>query len=289
MKERQRKILEAPRFLMYPLGVVLFGAFAWDFFKERSGSSSALGSVIDTLEAAEQPFLFLFFGLFWLLLGALVIELVRREMTSAAEYRVDGRPILTLKSSNLVDLLVLVPIVLMFVAAMNLWVFAPETLLVQIDAPDAFGWMIFWFFYCLAHFLLVAFLVRALRNRPFFVATGQGFIYEPGGLSMGFVRWKDVSEVTETELVFGSGGGPAGAPYLSRALVITLRNPEHYASRLSAPMGWLQRLGSRYVNWQVDKAGDIVIDPRELRQRYADVRKVMVEMVGTNGGTIVFE
>lgn len=283
MNERQRRVVQAPRYLLYPMLVAGTGAFAWDLIENRTGPTSHLKSLIDRADAAAQPVLILLTGMFWILLGVLIIEFIHREVVDAADYRTVGRPVLTLRRSWITNFLFALPLLSVLVVGINLLLFAPDRLPAGFGSAGLFEWMILWFFYGLIHFLFVVLLVRIVRNRPIFAATDEGFICEPGGDSMGFVRWADVAGMIETDLLVG---GESGGMQWRRMMVVTLKDPEHFAARLIKPVRWLQGRSRRFVQWQIDRPGDIVIDPPEMGWRYPDVRKVMTDKIGAAGGTV---
>lgn len=287
MNERQRLIVHAPRWIMYPMILIGFGAFALDVIGDNTASNSHLMAIGDTLSTFDPAALVVLL-VFWLVLAAMFVEFIHHEISDALSYRAAGRPILELRRSRLITLLVLVPIAAAFVLAMDLYVLVPDALPYTVDRPDLMGWMVFAFFCALGHFVLIAFLTRAIRNRPVFVATDQGFLWEPGDLSMGFIRWMDVAGITESELIVGGVGVNNAGATTRRMLVVSLRDPERYADRFTAPIQWLKTLSSKFVRWQIERAGDVVIDPADLGGRYSDVRAVMVEKVRQAGGKVEF-
>lgn len=120
--------------------------------------------------------------------------------------------------------------------------------------------------------LLLGFLSMTLRRAPWFVLTPRGFLYAPGGMSPGFVRWEDVTELRETEIVSGRG---RRSPQLERVLAVGLRDPSKYSARYNPMLGALVRLGGQLYAAQTDGPADILISPADFGARYDEIRARM--------------
>lgn len=117
--------------------------------------------------------------------------------------------------------------------------------------------------------LLLGFLSMALRRAPWFVLTPRGFLYAPGGMPPGFVRWEDVTGLRETEIVSGRG---RQSPQLERVLAVDLRDPSKCRARYNPMLGALVRLGSQFYAAQTDGPADILINPADFGARYGEIR-----------------
>ncbi|MFD0724151.1 hypothetical protein [Lysobacter brunescens] len=120
--------------------------------------------------------------------------------------------------------------------------------------------------------LLLGFLSMAIRKAPWFVLTPRGFLYAPGGVSPGFVRWEDVTGLRETEIVSGRG---RQSPQLERVLAIGLRDPSKYSARYNPMLGLLVRLGGQLYAAQTEGPADILINPADFGARYDEIRARM--------------
>lgn len=120
--------------------------------------------------------------------------------------------------------------------------------------------------------LLLGVLSMALRRAPWFVLTPRGFLYAPGGMSPGFVRWEDVTALRETEIVSGRG---RRSPQLERVLAVGLRDTAKYATRYNPMLGLLVRLGGQLYAAQTEGPADILINPADFGPRYDEIRARM--------------
>lgn len=117
--------------------------------------------------------------------------------------------------------------------------------------------------------LLLGFLSMAIRRAPWFVLTPRGFLYAPGGMSPGFVRWEDVTGLRETEIVSGRG---RQSPQLERVLAVGLRDPSKYSARYNPMLGALVRFAGRFHAAQTDGPADLLINPADFGVRYGEIR-----------------
>lgn len=123
--------------------------------------------------------------------------------------------------------------------------------------------------------LMLGFVPMAIRGRPWFVLTPRGFLYAPGGMSPGFVRWEDVTSLRETEVVTAQARGKAKA---SRALAVGLRDPSKYSARYTPMLGALVRFAGKFYAAQTDGPADILIDPAGFGDRYDEILARMVAL-----------
>ncbi len=119
---------------------------------------------------------------------------------------------------------------------------------------------------------LLGFLSMAVRRAPWFVLTPRGFLYAPGGMSPGFVRWEDVTGLRETEIV---SDRRRRGPQLERVLAIGLRDPSKYRARYNPLLGALVRLGGKLYEAQTAGPADILINPSDFGARYGEVKARM--------------
>lgn len=282
MNSRQKTIIRVLQLIFYPIAAIMVIAFVWNFYVTMTGQ----GDVEILTEADRTPgtdwVAVVVVGLFWIVFLALLIEFLAREILRRNPRDHLGKPLVEIGRVN--SALRFLPVIVMipFVAGLNLILLQPETLDIdpgRISLPEL---MAFWLFHGVAHFLLVAFLLRAIRNRPFFVLTSKGFLYEPGDLSPGLIRWEDVTEIREAELL--SGQGAFAGPATRRTLVVGLRNPDAHRQRYTPLLGLLQKLSARVVSFQTDGPGDVVIFADDLGSRYEEVRDLMLTQAKATGG-----
>jgi hypothetical protein len=123
--------------------------------------------------------------------------------------------------------------------------------------------------------LLLGLLSMAIRNAPWFVLTPRGFLYAPGGMSPGFVRWEDVTGLRETDIVSGRG---RDSPRLERVLAVGLRDPSKYSARYNPMLAALVRMGGALYRTQTGGAADILIDPSHFGDRYDAIKARMIAL-----------
>lgn len=123
-------------------------------------------------------------------------------------------------------------------------------------------------------FLLIAFTVRTVRNPAWFVLTRKGFVYRPGDVSGGLVRWEDVVEIKEDAVL---GSGPPGGPTLRPTLVIVLRNGHRHNDGYNPLLAMVVRMGTGALRAQTGGRGDIYIDPTHFGARYEEVKALLHE------------
>lgn len=119
---------------------------------------------------------------------------------------------------------------------------------------------------------LLGSLSMAVRRAPWFVLTPRGFLYAPGGMSPGFVRWEDVTGLRVTEIV---SDRPRRGPMPERVLAVGLRDPSKYRARYNPLLGALVRLGGRIHGAQTGGPADILIDPAQFGARFDEIKARM--------------
>ena len=123
--------------------------------------------------------------------------------------------------------------------------------------------------------MMLGFLSMAVRRAPWFVLTPRGFLYAPGGMSPGFVRWEDVTALRETEIV---SARTRAKPRTERVLAVGLRDPAKYAARYNPMLGALVRLGGKLYEAQTEGPADILINPTDFGDRYDEILARMVAL-----------
>jgi hypothetical protein len=282
MNESQLRIIRAMQWVFYPVALVLLGAFAWDVVSDSESDLFATASGV--LGNVGDPFALGVVLLFWVVFAALLIEFVKREVTGAFKRSNLGAVLLEISAPKAVIRFLLPLIALQFVAGLNVIVFAGEFLEIDPGEADLAVQLVFWLFYGIGHFLFLAFLLRAVRNRPFFVLSDRGFIYEPGDLSPGLVLWRDVESLKEVDLLAGDTN--SGGPAMRRTLVVSLRDPDKYLTRFNPLLRLLYGLLIRVVRIQADGSGDIVVDAGDFGRRYDEARALMAQRVAKGGGAV---
>lgn len=116
-------------------------------------------------------------------------------------------------------------------------------------------------------FLSVYFLAQFFRNPVLFKADDKGFEYIPAGVSLGLVRWEDVSGLEEVEVKVVRGD----VPTYEKALAIILKNPDEYRQQFNAPLRKLMEISEQR------NKGTILIEPASLQGRYEEVKKYFEE------------
>lgn len=130
--------------------------------------------------------------------------------------------------------------------------------------------------------VLLGLLRRLVRDTPWFVLGERGFLYAPGDVGPGFVRWEHVTQLRETEIVANSRSGRAKA---TPVLAVGLRDPGRYQQRYNPALRMLVRLGAKLHAAQSGGAADIVIDPTHFGGDYPKVLERMRALhARANGG-----
>lgn len=276
MNSRQKTIVRILQLIFYPVAAIMFVAFVWNFV---SNPGDRIVEITDEPTAApvSDPVALAVVLLFWIVFLALLFEFLAREIFRLRPRSEMGRVILEIGASSaalrFVPLLAVIP----FVLSLNAMVFGVVQLDIDMQRVSLAEHLVFWLFYGIAHFLLVAFFLRAVRNRAFFVLTTKGFLYEPGDVSPGLIRWEDVSEIKEVELL--SSSTSFSGPGVRTALAVALKDPAKYNQRYTPLLGLLNWLLTKFIRYQTGGPGDIVLSADDFGMRYGEVKSRMMDGV----------
>jgi hypothetical protein len=119
-------------------------------------------------------------------------------------------------------------------------------------------------------FLIGVFARRLVAGEVTFQMDDEGFEYNPGGVSTGRVRWRDVASIEETTVLVGSA---SLGPSKDLALAVILRDPASYTARQPVALRPLLRLREELSQTP------LLIDPRDLGRDYTSVRDQMQELL----------
>jgi hypothetical protein len=197
--------------------------------------------------------------------------------------RIPSEAVLVLRRPRGVGAILPLAMVLVLVGGLVTLAFLPEDTLADFDLQNPFtDDLAFEFkamialFAGIAAFLIVAFTVRAVVNPPWFVLSRHGFLYRPGDVSAGLVRWSEISGIKPSEVLSGDGGyGPSIKP----VLVVTLKHPERYNANYTPLLRLMLRVLTPALRAQTG-GGDIFIDPSDFGADYDKVVALMREYSG---------
>jgi len=277
VNKRQLKILSVLQWISYPIAGIMLLAFLADFFGGyRYWTEVVWGSV----DRAVDPFAIIVLGIFFVVLVALIWQFLLNEFARVRQRRNAGKPLLELYPPRLATRFLFPLVALFFVVGLNAIVFVTGT----VDPAPA-GWeleplLALIFFYIVAHFLLIAFTLRAVRNYPFFIATDEGFIYEPGDMSPGMIRWSDISKGAEAAILT-SGSANIGGPRTGQTIVLSLKDPEAVFTAYNPLLRKINRLATGIIKYQSGGIGDIILAAEDLGRHYDDVRTLIRSKLGT--------
>lgn len=277
MNKRQLKILAVFQWVFYPMAAVMLLAFLADVFGGyRYWTEAVWGSV----DRAVDPFAIIVLGIFFIVLAALIWQFILIEFSRVRQQRKLGKPLIEIYPPRLATRFILPLLALLFALGLNAIVLVPGT-----ADLDPAGWeleplMALVFFYIVAHFLLIAFTLRAFRNLPVFVATDEGIIYEPGDVSPGLIRWSDISEGAEAALLT-SGSSNIGGPRTGLTIVLSLKDPDTIFSAYNPLLRGINTLATRVIKYQSGGVGDIILAAEDFGARYEEVRSLIRSKLGT--------
>lgn len=276
LNKRQLTIIRWLQWIFYPVAALMLLAFLADAF---SGERYWTGLVWGSLDRAVDPFALIVLGLFFIVLVALIWQFLFNELSRASQQRKFGKPLIRIYPPRLATRFLLPLGALVFVAGLNAMIFIPG-----LADPAPASWdleplLALIFFYIAAHFLLVAFTLRAVRNLPFFIATQEGFIYEPGDLSPGWIRWSEISRGAEAGLLTG-GSSHIGGPRTGTAIVLSLADPDTVFSVYNPLLAGLNRLATGLVRYQTGGVGDLVLAAEDFGSQYEAVRGLVQSKLG---------
>jgi hypothetical protein len=282
MSGNQLKIIRAMQWFFWAMALLVLGAFSWDMF--AGGDSNMLRRLSDGVDSVGDPVGLLVVLVFWVVFAALLLEFLRREITGTVTRLNTGRVLLAIKRPVFVAAIILPLATLPLVGLMNIIVFRPDMLALELDGFGLDALLAFWLFYGIGHFLLVVFVLRAVRNRPFFVLSERGVLNEPGDLSVGLVSWEDIKGLEEADLLASRPG--QGSPAMRRTLVVSLKNPDKYNRQYNPLLRMIKDLAMKVVQYQVEGGADMVIRADDLGVRYEEVRTLMARHVTKAGGSV---
>jgi len=277
VNKRQLKILAVLQWVFYPMAAVMLLAFLADVFGGyRYWTEAVWGSV----DRAIDPFAIIVLGIFFIVLAALIWQFILIEFSRVRQQRKVGKPLIEIYSPRLATRFILPLLALLFALGLNAIVLVPST-----ADLDPAGWeleplMALVFFYIVAHFLLIAFTLRAFRKLPIFVATDEGFVYEPGDMSPGLIRWSDISEGAEAALLT-SGSSNIGGPRTGLTIVLSLKDPDTIFSAYNPLLRNINTLATRVIKYQSGGVGDIILAAEDFGARYEEVRSLIRSKLGT--------
>jgi hypothetical protein len=276
MNSRQKKIIRILQLIFYPLAAVSVAVIVWNFVRNPELRT------VEIVDAGARtppfdPVMLAVVLLFWLVFLALLFEFLARELFRLRPRHEMGRTILEIGAAQsalrFVPLLAVAP----FVGGFNAIVFGLAPLDIDMQSVSLAELLVFWLFYGIAHFLLVAFLLRAVRNRVFFVLTSKGFLYEPGDVSPGLILWEDIAELKEAGLL--SRATSFSGPGMTTALTVALKDPAKYNRRYTPLLALLNWLLTKFVRYQTGGPGDIVLVAADFGARYDEVKALMQQHV----------
>ena len=276
MNKRQLKILGVLQWIFYPACALMLLAFLADFF---GGYRYWTEHVWGFFKTAEDPIAIIVILFFYVVLAALVWQFLLIEFSRKRQRRKLGAPLIKLYPHRFSTRFILPLVALFFVVGLNAIVFVPGATDLEIPALGLDAWLYLFFFYLVAHFLLVAFTLRAVRQLPFFVATDEGFIYEPGDVSPGLIQWSDISEGAEAPLLT-SGAANIGGPRTAPTIVLSLKDPDSVFAAYNPILRSLNKVATRAVKYQSGGVGDIILAAEDFGQHYDDVRSLIRKKLG---------
>ncbi len=200
-----------------------------------------------------------------------------RGQTEEAKIASAAPVLITIKPARafLVHLLFFV-IALGFSVLLNVILLYPSVIFEddQLKSFQLFERVLFGIFYVIAHFLIIVSGLRLIKGMPpAFIATERGFLYNPSGISSGWILWEDVEEARETPLLAGNAW-MSGLGILT-VFGIKLKYPEKYNVAAFAPlMRSLVEKGQALNNYQTEGVGDLFLEPVVLGKKYDEVKSL---------------
>lgn len=254
---------------------LLIGVILLQMFLQYQPGAESLVAMI------ERGFLFLALGAVSVGVLGLILHFLG-SLRRPAEDADWGEPLLCLRHSRIASVLTVVVLLLfgaMISFALGMWSLPGDAFAFEQEPIPLEGKAIIGFFTVVWVFLVVAITTRAVRNPPWFVLTAKGFVYQPGDVSAGLIRWQDVADIKEDEVITNGGNG-RGGPVASKTLVVVLRNGERYVTRYNPVLSAVVRLGTGVLRAQTGGRGDIYIDPADFGPRYDEIKTMMRELAG---------
>lgn len=282
MNDNLFRIIRAMQWIFAAMALLVMGTFLGDMIAGRD--SSVLGWLSDGMDSVGDPVGLFVVLLFWVVFAALLLEFLRREISGMVTHTRMGRVLLAIRRPMVVTTVIQPLAALALVALMNVMVFRPDLLALELEGIGLDAYLAFWLFYGIGHFMLVVLVLRAVRNRPFFVLSERGFLYEPGDLSPGLVRWEDIASLREADLLSSNTGYTA--PVLGRNLLVTFRQPDRYSQQYNPLLRLILGLAMKVVQYQAGGDTDMVVRQEDLDGRYEEVKALMAQHVSKAGGSV---
>lgn len=282
MSDNQFRIIRAMQWIFAAMAVITAGTFLLDVLSREE--SSYLGRLSEAINSVGDPVGLFVVLVFWVVFAALLLEFLRREISGMVTHTRTGRVLLAIRRPKVVMAVIPPLAALALVAFMNVMVFRPDLLTLDLEGIGLDAYLAFWLFYGIGHFMLVVLVLRAVRDRPCFVLSERGFLYEPGDLSPGLVRWEDIASLKEADLLSSNTGFTA--PVLRRNLLVTLKQPDRYSQQYNPLLRLILRLAMRVVQVQVGGNTDMVVRQEDLDARYDEVKALMAQHVAKAGGSV---
>ncbi|MEY2866411.1 MAG: hypothetical protein RIQ43_437 [Pseudomonadota bacterium] len=268
MEDPKKQIMSWMKWVVYPFMLLVIVAI----FLFRGEPGERLHTVV------ERYIVLGLVGFFSLVLLAFFLHLLGSLRRPHAADGVGSAQIVLRKSPWLLRI-VLTVYLAVNLAALVLWPDLRAAAVGGFGAVDAWPQIVLEvkavmvFFSAVALFLLLAFTHRAVLNPPWFVLGREGFLYEPGGISPGLIRWRDVRDMKEDTVLAGSNSYTG--PRLDPVLVITLRDYEKYLAAYNPVLRFLVRAATRVLRYQT-KGGDIYLNPLHFGARYPEIKAAML-------------
>jgi hypothetical protein len=282
MSDNQFRIIRAMQWIFSAMAVITAGTFLLDVLSREE--SSYLGRLSEAINSVGDPVGLFVVLVFWVVFAALLLEFLRREISGMVTHTRMGRVLLEIRRPKVVMAVIPPLAALALVALMNVMVFRPDLLTLELEGIGLDAYLAFWLFYGIGHFMLVVLVLRAVRDRPCFVLSERGFLYEPGDLSPGLVRWEDIASLKEADLLSSNTGYTA--PVLRRNLLVTLKQPDRYSQQYNPLLRLILRWAMKVVQVQVGGNTDMVVRQEDLDARYDEVKALMALHVAKAGGSV---
>lgn len=277
MNSRQRKILGVLQWIFYPVAGLMLLAFLADFFGGYRYWTEHVWGFVDSVSDPIAVIVILFF---YVVLAALFWQFLLIEFSRQRQRRKLGTPLIEIYPNRFVARFILPLVAMFFVLGLNAIVFLPGMTELDTSSLELEPMLFLFFFYLVAHFLLIAFTLRAVRQLPFFVATEEGFIYEPGDVSPGLIKWSDISEAAEAPLL-SSGTTNIGGPRVAPAIVLSLKDPDSVFAAYNPILRSLNKFATGVIKYQSGGVGDIVLAAEDFGRHYDEVRTLIRKKLGT--------
>jgi hypothetical protein len=131
--------------------------------------------------------------------------------------------------------------------------------------------VLFGFFILIGVFMTGVFGHRLIKNPAYFIITEEGFEYSPGGVSPGLIRWGDIVELREENVLTDRGG--IGGPALELAVAVVLSNPEEYMAKYPAAFKPFLAIRGKM------NSSPILMRPSDFGRDYQSIMTIMREQV----------